>query len=281
MNTDSRKPKIINVDNFSISYLEQGQGPPVILLHGLGMSSSTWRFNLDELSKYFNVYALDLPGFGRSLKPKEWDYSLQGHTECVKKFMDALRIPRVHLIGHSYGGAVAAVFHLHYPERLDRLVLISAVGFQEPKMFRRLKNPLLRRIYCSLLKRSTWQMYGGFPYETSRVSREPVEESTEIMKHPEDKDAFRSVVRSLDFSALQQLVEQSIMDIPVLLITGENDYSIRREELCHFAAWNPAAKCVIIPNSRHCPHEEQPEHVNRQIISFCRQSARMEREVSR
>jgi pimeloyl-ACP methyl ester carboxylesterase len=121
----------VDVQGISIPYLEKGNGPPMLLLHGPGTSSATWRHNIHFLSKYFSLYVLDLPFFRNNQLLHSSRLTLDHCAETVFCLMAALNIDRAHLVGISLGGVIAALFSSRYPEKVHRLVLINAVGLRE------------------------------------------------------------------------------------------------------------------------------------------------------
>lgn len=120
----------VDVDGIAIPYVKEGNGPPMLLLHGSGMSSVTWRHNIHFLSKYFSLYVLDLPFSGKKPPFHFSHHTLDNCAETVFHLMLALNIDRAHLVGISLGGVVAALFSLRYPEKVHRLVLINAAGLR-------------------------------------------------------------------------------------------------------------------------------------------------------
>jgi len=114
------------VDGLSLHYLVQGQGPAVILVHGLGGFAESWRHNVGALADRATVYALDLPGYGLSAKPRT-RYGLTYFARALHGFVESLGLGQVSLVGHSLGGAVAVTYALTHPARVERLALLSAV----------------------------------------------------------------------------------------------------------------------------------------------------------
>ncbi len=112
------------LDGLELYYTITGRGPAILLIHGLGAFAESWRHTIAALSPHGTVIALDLPGFGQSAKPRR-DYGLPFFAEAVDRLLDVLEIERVHLVGHSLGGAVAVVYATANPSRVDRLALLS------------------------------------------------------------------------------------------------------------------------------------------------------------
>ena len=212
----------------------------MLLLHGLGMSSTTWCHNIEALSKYFSIYALDLPGFGNSFAPYLSEYSLERYAETVYGVISALEIDRAHLVGSSFGGAIAALVSLRHPEKVNRLIVIGAVGFRATTFFGASIN--------GPKKTSSREDMADFGFSDEVASK---------------------IIKNISPEMLQDLEKQTLLKRSVMVITGESDPLTQREAVCSIIARNPLAKCVIIPDAGHLPHEERPEAVNRHIISYC------------
>ena len=121
----------IDVKGFQIHYYEQGQGDPLLLVHGRGQSMDCWSQNVDELAKHFRVILVDMIGWGYSDKPS-LEYSIRDYGEFLGAFLDALDIPRTHIGGFAEGGVHVLDFMIRYPERVEKAVLISPGGHYPP-----------------------------------------------------------------------------------------------------------------------------------------------------
>lgn len=120
------------VGSWRIHYYAGGDGPPVVLIHGLASRGDDWASFLPTLTPRHRVYALDLLGYGGSDKPKNVDYSIALETDVVRGFLDALHIARADVIGVSMGGWIALKLAAEHPERVRKLVLIDSAGFNFP-----------------------------------------------------------------------------------------------------------------------------------------------------
>ena len=126
--SEVEKPgRIVSIDGVAVHYLEAGEGPALVLIHGLGASTFTFQRILPELARRFRVVALDLKGFGFSDRP-DGDYTLTAQADLVRQLMDRLGIEKASVLGHSMGGAVAMRLALAYPERVERLILASSAS---------------------------------------------------------------------------------------------------------------------------------------------------------
>jgi pimeloyl-ACP methyl ester carboxylesterase len=115
------------VDGLDIHYKSLGEGPPLILLHGVGGDCSDWLKDFSFFTRHFHVIALDLPGFGFSDEP-DCHATPSWYGAFLKDFMDALGISDAYIIGHSLGGAVALALALDFPHKVKKLVLIDSAG---------------------------------------------------------------------------------------------------------------------------------------------------------
>ena len=111
----------------SIAYMFAGAGPALLLIHGLGGTRKTWRHLIDDLARTHTVIAPDLPGHGES-DPPAGDYSLGAHACVLRDLILSLGCRRFSVAGHSLGGGIALQTAYQFPERIDRLLLISSGG---------------------------------------------------------------------------------------------------------------------------------------------------------
>lgn len=118
---------VIKIQDININYIVEGEGSPILILHGWGASIDTVRPIINILNNRYKVYALDLPGFGSSSEPKEAMDSFQ-YAEIVREFLKEMKIQKASFIGHSFGGKVSIILSSKYPDLVDKLVLIDSAG---------------------------------------------------------------------------------------------------------------------------------------------------------
>jgi pimeloyl-ACP methyl ester carboxylesterase len=265
------EPKFETILGRRIRFVRKGAGPAVVLLHGFASSIYTWKEVLPILARDHDVVALDLPGFGQSDCPP--DLSFDEYPAVVLRLLDRLGLARVTLVGNSMGGGVAAVVAAQSPDRVERLVLIDAAGFNlqenkrpwpirivgSPPVATVLDRMPLRRL---LVEASLRQVF----FDDSLVTAERIDEYLVPILRPATPQAIRSLLasRSLRPDAVQRLLPR--VTVPVLVLWGREDEWIPVADADRFALALPQARVVILDRCGHMPQEEQPAEVARLIL---------------
>ena len=118
-----------DINNLNVSYQVAGKGDVVLLLHGWGGEAASFQPVFEWLAQSHKVYALDLPGFGKSqVPPTAWDSS--DYARFVTAFLEKFSIPKAHLIGHSFGGRISIILSAEHPEKVDKLILVDSAGIR-------------------------------------------------------------------------------------------------------------------------------------------------------
>jgi pimeloyl-ACP methyl ester carboxylesterase len=132
--TDTERPEVgatADAGGIKTNYLEAGQGPHVVLIHGSGpgvTAYANWRLVIPALAEDFHVVAPDMVGFGYSERPSNIEYGVQVWADQVVALMDTLEISNAHLVGNSFGSAIALRIAAQHPERVNRMVLMGSMG---------------------------------------------------------------------------------------------------------------------------------------------------------
>ena len=259
----------ININGISINYVNKGNGVPLLLIHGHAESLYIWRHNIDELSKHFNVFALDLKGFGRSDKPENTDYSIQAMSNLIINFMNALKIGPAVLVCHSFGGKIGIQCILDHPLKFKGLVLLgSAVGkFKIWRLFKTMTVKGMGEMMIRMINRRTVKsILKNLHYKDYQVSEEEITEFLEPNKTPGGRKAFLSYLR--EFLKAEDYYMQHIkkISLPVLIIWGKNDEFISSDHgvLIHEKLEN--SKLEILEDCGHNSQEDQSIIVNNLII---------------
>jgi len=267
--------KYITVDGINICYVVKGNGPPVLLIHGFGEFMKTWWFNIDPLSEHYRVYAMDLPGHGLSDKPAV-DYNLSFAIESATHFMQALRIERASLIGHSLGGILGISIAINFPDMVDKLILVDSGGLSKeaPLLYRLCTLPIVGDILIKptikpLIKHGIKRAF----YNPDFLTEEMLDMDYEFLKMPRTKEVLLSIIRngvSLHgpYPEVVMTDRLHLIKSPTLLIHGEQDEVIPviyARKACNLI---PQARLEIITECGHCPHIEKASQFNKVIIEF-------------
>lgn len=265
------------VDGQRLAYLDEGQGPTLILIHGFGGSMWQWEYQSTALARDFRVVTLDLLGSGFSDKP-DLEYRPEEVLRYVRGFMDALGIDRATLIGNSMGAGVALGMALTQPDRVDRLVLISGLpGNVKDK----LASPLIRRAVDSsiptwLVRLANWfagssateRILKEIVYDHGLLTPAVLDRSNRNRRAPNFIGPVLALGQTLPLWEADYAPRLGNVRVPTLILWGEEDkvfpVAVGRE----LAALLPQAKFTAIPKAGHIPQWERPEEVNRAILSF-------------
>lgn len=253
-------------------FTEQGDGPPLLLLHGLGASNFSWRDNIGALSRLFRVLAPDLPGHGCSPAPLDGDYRLEALVQGVVGFMDWRGIPRAVLAGNSLGGGLALMLARDYPERVSALILLApaAAVTRLPYIFYPLKLPGIGRLLSLLL--GPWII--PFALRLAYYRRELITPLVVAGYAGPFRDrrrglALASLCRQVHIPPLTE-IEAMLAQLrqPATIIWGERDRILPVRQALWLKERLPQAEFHILPKVGHAPQEEAPALVNEIIIDF-------------
>jgi len=265
------------VDGLSLHYVAEGRGPAVVLVHGLGSFAESWRHNVPPLATRATVYAVDLPGFGRSAKPRA-RYGLGYLSAALRGFMDAVGIARASFVGHSLGGAVSVTLALTHPSRVERLALVGGLvpGFP----YRLSPIARLGAFYglgevfslcaCAPLYRASIArcFHTPMPAEVTFL----VESSSAERTCAAARAAFLVTLRDLRSEFTRRLADYrraiATLELPVLLIHGRQDPVVPARHCADAAGGLPRASVRWIDRCGHFPHIEHAPTVNDWLAQF-------------
>ena len=238
---------------------------PVVLVHGIAGSAILWQANLSAIGARHKVFAVDLPGHGRSGKPGG-RYDIDLFTRSLLGFLDACGLERVVLAGHSLGGHACLKLALERPERLARLVLIDSGGLG-PEIDVGFLKPLL----SGCTREATETMLRGLFANPAIVNRSMVDATFEALSRPGAWEAVRSAVESAVPQGIQveSLTERLLeLRIPVLIAWGARDAVIPLARGKEAHASIPGAEIWIAENAGHCPQIEAASEFNGRLLTF-------------
>lgn len=221
---DEPQPQLVEIGGRQVSYLTMGpeepSGDPVVLVHGFGGDKNSWLFVQQPLAEERTVHALDLPGHGASGKDVG-DGSLATLADTVAGFLDALEIERVHLVGHSLGGAVVAAVAKARPERVASLVLLAPAGYTTDA-----DAEYLRGFAGAASRRELKPLVGRLFADPSQVTRQLVDDLLRYKRLDGVDKALSALLSTLldgDRQALDTRAVLEGVDVPVTVVWGAAD----------------------------------------------------------
>ncbi len=262
----------VQVDDLSITYLatnqpEMAEKPVMVLIHGFGAIKENWVRYAAQLKGQFRIIAVDLPGHGESSKELNRTYSIASQVEFLNRFLEVLEIPRAHFAGNSMGGAIAAMFGAHYPEKTETLVLFDPAGifdFKAPfqEMLATGENPLIVKSDAdfSFLIDFAMEKPPVIPWPISEVAAERAMAKSEINLH-----IFKQLVAPAEDDFKIRLAD---IAAPTLIIWGTEDRIIDVRNADVFQALIPNASTLIYEGVGHVPMLEVPAQSSRDVVAF-------------
>lgn len=261
----------------SINYEDHGQGQPLILLHGFGASTYSWRHIAAYFSKSYRVIAIDLKGFGLSDKPMDDDYSVRDQSRIISEFIRVRHLEKVILAGHSLGGAVSLLTYLlqsdHDTRHISKLVLLDTASYQQelPAFISILRVPVINELSLLLTSnnfKSRMILRQAF-FDHSKITEEMVATYGSYLSLPGASQALIKTAKQILPPDLEEISGRyKSIDVPVLLIWGEKDEIVPLEVGRKLARNIPHAELVVVPNCGHVPQEECPSQVIEAMESF-------------
>lgn len=270
----------VTMHGYDVAYRRAGQGPVLLLLHGIAGSSGTWIPCMRLLQSEFTVLAPDFLGHGKSAKPLG-DYSLGNQAAGLRDLLERLDIERATVVGQSFGGGVAMQFAYQFPERCERLVLVDAGGLGREVSW-------LLRLFT--LPAAEYTMPLAFPRfvrawgdSLSRVLRDlgirqpraaEMWRSYRSLTEPENRAAFIRTMRAVidpggqSVSARDRLYLAAHM--PTLIVWGDQDRIIPVTHAYQAHEAIPGSRLEVLEGLGHFPHVEDPVRFVELLLDFLR-----------
>lgn len=260
----------IRIGRMDVRYVRKGQGPPVILIHGLASSIYSWAGVIGPLSERFDVIALDLPGFGASSQPD--DLSFDDYSKTLVGLMQALGIQRAHFVGNSMGGAISLLLAARQGDMVDHVVVLDSAGFA----LKPAERPFIVRMLAS---RSAGVLAERLPVRrllTRATLRYLIQDDTTVTEERVDEYLAPSLrpgalasARSLLLSRLDDgfVADLGAIRAKTLVLWGRFDPWLPESDADRFVAAIKGARKVVLETG-HMPQEEQPALVARLIGDF-------------
>ena len=265
---EEAEEQVIEVGGIATHYLVAGpiNAPRIVFVHGLGGSLTTWALNLPAFAQQFRICALDLAGAGSSDKPT-MDYSAPSLADFLARFLDALGSgwQRMSIVGHSLGGAVALAFAEHYPQRIERLVLVDSAGLGPE-----INNTVLNLIQTEPTPEHIRAELAYFFANVNLVQQALVDQVCQQRMLPGAREALLATTEAAFGGGRQRIDLREMLAVlrnQVLVVWGTADGVI---PVAHAQEATRArqSRLEVFTDCGHCPHIERSDAFNQLVISF-------------
>jgi pimeloyl-ACP methyl ester carboxylesterase len=271
------------VDGSPVNTIELGpehgtDAKPLVFVHGLSGSWPNWLEQLPTFAAKHRVIALDLPGFGHSPMPRE-TISIAGYAHLLDRLLDQLEIDAAAVIGNSMGGFIGAELAIAFPQRVERLVLVSAAGIStHAPLGSAQAMPLLRRLERILMASTAWA--ASISDTTMRRARLRDAALGVVVRHPSKLPAalaaeqVRGAGKPGFIQGLAAVIDYEIRDrlseiaCPTLIVWGDGDRLINVRDADVFAELIPVSRKVVFGDTGHVAMLERPEAFNTLLEEF-------------
>ena len=266
--------QFIEIDEVNVHYRDEGEGFPIVLIHGTAASLHTWDAWTDVLIKTNRVIRMDLPAFGITGPNKNADYSIEAYTTFLHSFLEKLKLEKFHLAGNSLGGNIAWNYTADYPSKVEKLILVDASGLptnkSQPAIFKMAKTPILNSLFLYitprfLIKKNIEEVYE----DDSKITDELINRYHKMALRVGNRKAFIDRAKT-DFKLDTQVNLEKLKSIqtPTLLIWGAKDLWIPLANGIRMNEILVNSKLEVLENSGHVPMEENPRESLKLLNEF-------------
>ena len=257
--------KFIEIDGMQVHYRIEGEGFPIVLIHGTASSLHTWDAWTKELKKTNTIIRMDLPAFGLTGPNKTADYSIKSYTTFLDQFLNEIAIDSFHLAGNSLGGNIAWNYAAEHPNKVDKLILIDASGLPtnkpRPAVFKMAKTPVVSNLFLYVtpkffINKNMQEVYA----DDTKITDDLVSRYHKMALREGNRQAFIDRAR-MDFKLGSKANIDKLKSIQnsTLLIWGAQDNWIPLDNGKRMDSVMHNSKLVVLENSGHVPMEENPE----------------------
>lgn len=267
--------KFLEFDGMQVHYKVEGEGKPIVLIHGTGASLQTWDGWTDSLVKNnYKVIRIDMPAFGLTGPNKTNDYSSKMYVDFFDRFLHQIGIDTFAMAGNSLGGEIAWKYALAHPEKVTKLILVDPAGFYSKEkgngaiIFKLVKikwfASLMSKIDTKIIVNQTVK---DVYFDDTKITNKQIELYYDMSMREGNRESFSRRVQQVD--------EEPILDVagiktPTLIQWGKQDILIDISLAENFTKIQNS-KLIVYDSCGHSPQEEIPEKSVKDVISFLKQ----------
>jgi len=263
-------------DGLDLHYEERGEGRPLLLLHGFGANTYTWKHLIPRLAERYKTISLDLKGFGLSPKPSDSEYSAEDQADLVTNFIIEKGLTDVILMGHSLGGAVALLTAIKLKAQGQKLphslILLDPMAYEQPLplFIKLLRVPIIGRLFMEILPEATQVklILRVVYHDKNKITKDTIAAYAKPLKEASAKSALIKSAKLIVPPHIKRIVS-SYRHIysPTLIIWGKYDKIVPLGIGVRLAEEMPNAQLIPFA-AGHAPHEEVPLLVLPEILNF-------------
>ena len=254
-----KNSRFVQVDGTFVHYVDEGEGIPIILLHGTGASLHSWDLWAERLKNRYRVLRITLPGFGISGPHSSKKYEIKDYVNFLESFVEKIGVEKFHLVGNSLGGSIAWLYSSFYGKKVNKLVLINSSGFEldeVPFVIKIARNKYLNFLIKKtspkfLVKKSLKEVY----YDDKLISKSIIDRYYKLNLREGNRQAFidRSLIDYTDHTSRLKKIKSG-----TLILWGQNDDWINVKFAQKFKTMIKGSKVTIMNKTGHIPMEERP-----------------------
>jgi pimeloyl-ACP methyl ester carboxylesterase len=268
----------VSVAGQPVNTIDLGEGPPLVFVHGLSGSWPNWLEQLPVFAESHRVIAMDLPGFGYSPMPHE-RITISGYARLLDGLFEELGVGAATLVGNSMGGFVSAELAIAFPERVERLVLVSPAGISSYRNTRGLRAlPALHRGERIVAAYTAWMASKSeaatrrpllrnatLGFVTRHPGRLPAALAAEQLRGAGKPGFIQGLEANLDYDFRHRLPE---IACPTLIVWGDEDRVLTVRDAAVYAELIPGSRKVVYGDTGHMPQIERPDAFNALLGEF-------------
>ena len=252
--------KFIWIDDLKVHYRDEGQGMPIVLIHGTSSSLHTWEDWTKVLTQTHRVIRMDLPAFGLTGPNANHDYSMEYYASFLDQFLTKLDIDSLYLAGNSLGGQIAWYYTSHHLDQIKKLVLLDPAGFYDaeeiPFVFKLARIPLINQLVGKItpkyfIEKNLKEVY----FDTEKITDSLIERYHNLTLRVGNRAAF---IAKANQPMIDHTARLKLITTPTLILWGRNDHWIPVAHAARFSKDLHHSKVKIMEETGHVPMEERP-----------------------
>lgn len=259
----------IEVHGVKIHYRDEGEGYPLVLVHGTFASLHCYDGWVEVLKPHYRIIRMDLPGFGLTGPKPDNQYSIEHFADFLNEFLEKLNIAECAIAGNSLGGWLSWEFALKYQHRVSKMILIDSAGYINdntyPLPFVIAQTPVLRNVFNYVPKAVVRRFVRQVFYDQTKVTDQLVDRYFDLFHREGNKEAFVRIANSYFVQNTHNLVN---LRIPVLVMWGDHDNWLSVTHADKFKRDLLNCTTIIYDQVGHVPMEEIPERSALDALNF-------------